>query len=453
MNGQVFSLPGPRGLGAIRFLPKVRRDRLGLLQKLFQNYGEVVGMRTWRRDLVILNSHRAAMHVLVDEADRYEKGMGLRDLGRYLGGGLLTNDGASWKKQRQTASSSLDQRATEAWAGVTIHRASQMISRWRACGESATPAEVSSDLDVLSVSIATEVMLGVPSRGEAARLAKNFGKLSRYAMGSAFSLLPWPRWGRASTLASKRIAKLIRRDVDSVFGRAVTARDRGESASCPSGRSMGDMSRDEFASLLFAAYDTTSSTIAWTLQLLSLHREKLKLCVEEIDRVVGDSPVSHGALKRLVYVRAVFSEVFRLFPPVWVIPRRALREDWIAGYRIRPGTEVLISVFSIHRDPHMWEKPDEFSPERFLSSQGRGSYLPFGLGPRNCVGAAVGMLECLATLAVILKSLDPVSVLQELPAPEPLLSLRPRKPIQLIFRPRGSVRQTSPHSSTCLKYS
>ncbi len=435
--------PGPRGAALLRSLWRVRRDRLRLLTDLAGSFGEVAGLRVAHRHVVFLSSHRAATHVLVDAGARYEKGMGLSNLGRYLGESRLTATGPGPPAHRATLASLFDVRFAPDWVRTTFDLASETAAGWRAAVREGGTVAVSRDLDVLSLKVAACALLGVALESEAAPLASSFSRVARLAMKPAFSPFGRPSRAGPAWIRGRRAARTIDRAVRAILERMDRRLADGRRADhgIGGGSGAGGMPPGEIAGLLFAGYDTTATAVAWALQLLAFHPEEASRCAREVDAVAGTGPLDADRVKRLVRLRAVLSEVLRLYPPVWVIPRRAAREDWILGYRIPRGTDVLVSVYAIHRDPDAWDHPDEFRPTRFLPGARKGgpdgAYLPFGLGPRSCAGAAFGVLEALTILAVILRALRVEPATARLPAAEPLLSLRPRRPIRLRLAPRS----------------
>jgi enediyne biosynthesis protein E7 len=165
--------------------------------------------------------------------------------------------------------------------------------------------------------------------------------------------------------------------------------------------------RDEFLTLLLAGHDTTAAALTWCWILLAQYPETQERVRHELTEVLGSRPATPADLSRLSYTRMVLEETLRLYPPVWVIPRRAVIDHDIGGEPVRQGTEVLVCVYEIHRHPDFWKLPDVFDPDRFAEggvlSPMEGAYLPFGEGARACVGRYFGTLEILLTLATMVR--------------------------------------------------
>jgi cytochrome P450 len=168
--------------------------------------------------------------------------------------------------------------------------------------------------------------------------------------------------------------------------------------------------RDQLLTLLIAGHDTSTASLAWTLYLLGRHPEAMAWAQDEVDAVLaGEAPaVEH--LGQLVYLEQVFWEALRLYPPIHIGNRLAATDVEIAGYEIPAGTRVMYSIYLAHRSEQIWEEPLRFQPERFAKER-RGtrpplSYVPFGGGPRSCIGAVFAQVEAKVVLARLLQSFD-----------------------------------------------
>jgi cytochrome P450 len=171
-----------------------------------------------------------------------------------------------------------------------------------------------------------------------------------------------------------------------------------------------DLIRDQMLTMLIAGHDTSTALLAWALFLLGSHPEIMAQVKAEVDAVLGDEPPLPGHLPHMPLLDAVIKETLRLYPPIHVSNRRAAEETTIQGYAIPPNLRVMASIYLTHRDEEIWEEPENFCPHRF-TEESRGkrppfTYLPFGGGPRNCIGAAFAQVEAKAVLARILQQFD-----------------------------------------------
>jgi cytochrome P450 len=163
--------------------------------------------------------------------------------------------------------------------------------------------------------------------------------------------------------------------------------------------------RNETITLLLAGHETTANSLTWTWYLLSKHPAEARRMHAEIAAVLGERTPTHEDLARLEYTSMVFRESLRLFPPIWIMERRALADDEIGGYHIPAGSSVIICPHVTHKHPGYWENPEGFDPERFLpervAAREPHSYIPFGSGQRLCIGSNFAMMEATVILAMV----------------------------------------------------
>jgi cytochrome P450 len=191
--------------------------------------------------------------------------------------------------------------------------------------------------------------------------------------------------------------------------------------------------------LLLAGHETTASTLSWTFHLLDEHPEVQRRLHDEAVEVLGDRLPTYDDLHRLTYTAMVIEEVMRLYPPVWLLPRKAQAADQIGGYDVPAGADVLICPYTLHRHPAFWDAPERFDPERFdpgrVADRPRYAYIPFGAGPRFCVGNNLGMLEAAFVVAVVSRELRLTKPAGATVVAEPMLSLRVRGGLPMFIEP------------------
>jgi cytochrome P450 len=193
--------------------------------------------------------------------------------------------------------------------------------------------------------------------------------------------------------------------------------------------------RDELITLLLAGHETTASTLSWAFHLVSQNPDVGEQLRAEAVRVLGDRNPVYEDLHQLTYTSMVVEETMRLYPPVWMLSRIAQGPDRIGGYRIPTGADVVICPYTMHRHPEFWADPARFDPERFRpdrqTDRPRYAYIPFGAGPRFCVGNNLGMMEAAFVLAMVMRELR-LEAVPDLPVvPEAMLSLRVRGGLHL----------------------
>jgi len=204
--------------------------------------------------------------------------------------------------------------------------------------------------------------------------------------------------------------------------------------------------RDELITLLLAGHETTASTLGWTWYLVDRHPEVFDRLHAEAVTVLGDRQPTYEDLHELRYTTMVIEEVMRLYPPVWLLPRRAVGADEIGGYHVPPRADVMLCPYTLHRHPDFWPEPDRFDPDRFAperaGERSRYAYIPFGAGPRFCVGNNLGMMEAVFVVATVARELRPRLVPGREVVAEPMLSLRVRPCCGTSLRVRGGLPMT-----------
>ena len=268
-------------------------------------------------------------------------------------------------------------------------------------------------------------------------------------MGEAWFLPPWvpdPRQWRANR---------AKRDLDEIVYRMIgewraTGEDRGDLLSMlllaedEDGKRMTDrQARDELVTLMLAGHETTANTLNWTWMLLAQHPEVEAKLHAELDAVLGGRPPSLEDLPNLAYTEMVVKEAMRLYPAAWAISREAIEDVPLRNGTLPRGSVVGVMIYFTHRDPRWWPDPERFDPERFRAENAaaipRYAYLPFGGGPRVCIGNGFAMMEARLLLATIASryrlELAPGHVVK----PAPLITFNPKGGMPLIVRSRSAA--------------
>jgi cytochrome P450 len=271
-----------------------------------------------------------------------------------------------------------------------------------------------------------------------------------HLIGMVGSVVPTPRsWPTPSNLRNRRaiarldetIFRMIRArraegtDKGDLLSMLLSARDEADSKSAAGVGGMDDAQvRDEAMTLFLAGHETTANALAWTFALLSQHPHVERAVRSELTATLQGRTATAADLRALPYLGAVVKESMRLYPPAWLLARRAESEDVLGGVRVPKGSVVLISPYVLHRAPHVWKNPLGFDPERFLAPDlklGRCDYLPFSAGPRKCIGDGFAMMEAQLVLATLLQRFSFALVPGQALEPEPLITLRPRYGVRM----------------------
>ncbi|MFC4068984.1 cytochrome P450 [Actinoplanes subglobosus] len=429
-------LPGPPRSAALSMLMVMGRDRLGMMTDAAARYGDAARLPVGPKQLYFFNHPQHAKHVLADNAANYHKGIGLVHARRALGDGLLTSEGDLWRKQRTVIQPAFQSRRIAAQAGIVAEEAGKLAARLRrhAAGE---PVDVLQEMTGLTLGVLGRTLLDADltrfdTIGDDFAAVQDQAMFELETLGAVPTWVPLPRqlrFRKARRNLQRTVDRLVAergdRDADDVLSRLIV------SAAAESDPRVGRQRlRDELVTLLLAGHETTASTLSWTLHLIDRHPEVRERLREEAVSVLGDRLPVFEDLHELRYTSMVLEEAMRLFPPVWILPRRSLAADEVGGYPVPAGADVLICPYTLHRHPEFWPDPERFDPERFApdrrSDRPRYAYIPFGAGPRFCVGNHLGLMEAAFVLAVLVRDLRLVGVPGRPVVPEPMLSLRVR---------------------------
>jgi cytochrome P450 len=431
--------PAPGPLGRIAFVARFLRNPLSVLPRAVyeQDFVRLAGSRTAR---VWVTAPSIIKAVLLDERDKFAKLTQVRLLGPMLGKGILTSEGADWKWQRQAAAPMFRPQELGAFVPAFVRAAEQTAARWGAA-PAGTVHRVDDDMTRTTFDVISATLL--PSADEA--FAHTFersirGLLRSGAWNLLYAQVNMPRWmprpgmySAVRAIADLRatVAALIRaqREVrakggepDDLLQRLIQARDP------ESGRGMDDEQLvDNLLTFYLAGHDTTAKALTWTLYLLACSPEWTQALQDEIAQVTGGAAIRAEHIERLVRVQQVLKEAMRLYPPVPMMSRQAIADARIDGHDVSAGTSVLIPIYAIHRHAKRWERPGEFDPARFAPETEipRYQYMPFGAGPRICIGMSFAMVEATAILATLLQHVRFAPAPGHTPTPVARVTLMP----------------------------
>lgn len=203
----------------------------------------------------------------------------------------------------------------------------------------------------------------------------------------------------------------------------------------------------ESIQLMVAGHETTSTALSWILYLLTQHPESLEKIREEITRIAGDESIGFSDIPAFEYTSRVIDEALRLYPPFWMVDRMAMKDDEYSGIRIPKGSTIIAFIYGVHHSDEYWEEPQRFNPDRFLKENSKKrpafSHIPFGGGPKGCIGGNYAMMQMLVILTTLLRKFD-FSLTREMNiTPRPMLILRPGNGIGMKFTERGMTSATT----------
>ena len=443
--------PGPPFRATPKMLRMLAMDRLALMMYGTQ-FGDATRMSIGPKTLYLFNHPDYAKRVLTDNAANYHKGIGLIQARRALGDGLLTSEGELWRRQRKVVAPVFQPKRIAGQVGVIVDEVTGLVKRLRdQIGQG--PVDVVSEVTGLTLGVLGGSLIDA-DLGDFGSFGHSFEVVQDQAMFEMVTLSTVPSWvPLPKQLRFRRAQRYLQRVVDTLVDDRIARSGEKPAehdvlsrliASTQADEDQGrrrQLLRDELVTLLLAGHETTASTLGWSFYLLGQHPEVMQRVHEEAVRVLGDRPPVYADLHELRYTSTVVEEVMRLYPPVWILPRLAQQEDEIGGYHVPAGSDVLISPYAMHRNPQFWDHPERFDPDRFdpANSTGRPryAYLPFGAGPRFCVGNHLGMMEAVFTIAMVARELRLTPLPGYRAVPEAMLSLRLRDGLPMLVGDRN----------------
>jgi len=429
----VRSVPALPGLPLVGNLLEFRRDRLKLQDKAAA-IGPIARISIAHIPVYVVTCADLAHKILVDDAAAYKKSAGLQFLVPLLGEGLLTAEGATHKQHRKLLAPAFAPKRLAAYGEVMVDETRTQIARWKPGQQ----IDLADEMMQMTLAIAGKTMFDADVRNDATVVAEGLELGMRSMVANITSPVrlgySWPlprhlRMKRAVKMLDEVVYRLIAEgrklgtDRGDVLSMLLLARDDDGSA-------LTDKQvRDEVMTLLLAGHETTANTMTWTWYELGRNPGVLAELQDEVRRVVGDRPVTADDLPALPWNLAVIEEAMRLHPPAYVTGREALRDVDVGGHQLPARAFLTVYIRAIHRRADYYPNPLAFRPERMLpdakKARPRHHYLPFGAGPRVCIGSHFALLETQLALATMVAhtKLRPLSTHVE---PEPLVTLRPR---------------------------
>jgi len=445
--------PGPRCRGLRGVLPQLTADPLGFLGESWRRHGDVVRLPLGRPPLGrighLVVHPQDLQHILVERQRDYELSSAYEVLGSVLGEGLLTSHGEDWRTRRRTVQ--------PAFHPARLTRVAPLVGAAAEDGADALaaqqgPVSLYDEMARITLDVVGRALLGVDVRDTASviapalRVAQDFAIKAIYSpwsplLGSGVRGMPTPaghRFREAIGHLHVVVDELIERRRGSVRpgDDDVLALLLGSTTDADDPEHL----RDELTTFLLAGHETTASALTWTLVSLAGSAQVRRDVQDELDGVLGGRPAELPDLDRLPLLAAVVSESLRLHPPAWMLERRASSDDVVGGFDLRAGSAAILGIYWTHRHPEFWPDPETFDPSRWLATPAGGrprtAYLPFGAGPRQCIGGAFSLLEAKLVLATLLQRFDIDPVPGADTRPQPRITLTASPSLRAVVRPR-----------------
>jgi cytochrome P450 len=404
--------PGPKGNFLTGSLKEFAADPPQFLVRTAYEYGDISFFRLAHYGIYFLAHPDYVREALVTKPASFAKGeLDRRILGKFLGNGLLMSDGDFHKRQRRLAQPAFHHKRIQSYAEVMVEYTEDMLADW----QSGEIRQIDDDMMRLTMFIVSKTLFdadvseAAESAGGAIHTLQN---VSNADYRRAFLIPDWIPT-RNNRQRQQAIADLNMIIEQIIAERRGTDEDKGDLLSMlmlaqdEDGSQMTDQQlRDEVVTLFAAGHETTSNVMTWLWYLLSQHPEVETKLYEELDQVLAGRAPTLADLQSLPYALMVIKETMRLYPPAWILNGRTAVEDIeIGGYLIPKGSRVFISPYAMHRLPQYFPDPEQFDPERWLPEREAAlpkyAYIPFGGGPRVCIGNSFALMEAHLLLATI----------------------------------------------------
>jgi len=412
-------------------------DMSDRMMELFARHGDTYRVIAPSRSAPMLMIHAAedVRRVLATNRGNYVKGLGFDRVRILLGDGLITSDGELWARQRAMMQPMFHRRIMANFASSIAASNDALLARWEASADQGLPVNVTEGMSTMTLDIVLRSIFGRDLDRLVAETGAN--PFDLVAQDSARDL----RFAYRFRSLNRLVAGLIERrrheaeEHHDFVAMLMAARDGGTGAPMSERELI-----NEIMTLIVAGHETTATGLNWTWYLLSQHPDAEARLHAELDALPERHPLELAASGELPVARAVVDEALRLYPPVWVFTRRALEADTLGGFAVPAGTDVILPTYVIHRHPRYWHEPDAFRPERFApGGEGQGAsfaYIPFGAGPRRCLGDGFAIYEMLANLSRFGRRFRLRMVRDQPVTLEARVNLRPAQPMFMTLERR-----------------
>jgi cytochrome P450 len=378
-------------------------DLLRWMKAQFDRFGSIYRASIYGTDVYVVSDPEHVDHVLRTNWRNYKRGQAIKRIGLLLGNGLIVSEGEFWKKQRQMIQPAFHDKAIGALINVISEANVALLEKWKDAARQRVSVNVTKDVNHLVLRVVLSSIFG----DDYEQVAPPFSILADESERNL-------EFAQRFTALRKIISGVIgqrrkqNRTATDTLGMLMAARD-------PNGQAMRDSQLvHEIVTLIVAGQETTANTLNWTWYLLSTSAAVEEKLLSELNAVPGSGSPGIADLAKFVYARQVIEEALRLYPALWLMTRAAVENDQLGEYFVPAGTEIYISPYLIQRHPAFWEAPDRFNPDRFGPDESRTRHpmtmIPFGAGPRKCIGESLARLEMQIHLITIAKGLRLSSV-------------------------------------------
>ncbi len=398
------------------------------------------------KEAIVTTNPAVIQHVLKTNWENYHKSeIQVKRMGHFLGKGLLTTHGEAWRTQRRLIQRGIERKQLDVLSSIMQDSLADSLRDFDREARNG-PVDIYPHLMKITFEMVGKSLFGAHLKeGDIERISHTISTVQEFMVRQTIQpyLNPW-----FTVSGELRRHEDMRAGADAILLDYIRTRRQEPpghdllqilmDARYHDGEGMSDeLVLSESMQLLVAGHETSSNALSWLLYLLSSRPDCLERLRQEFDTVLGNSPLSYSDVPKLEFAAQVIQEGLRLYPPFWMVDRVALSDDQVGDLAIPAGSIVVVFVYGTHHAPMLWEKPEIFDPERFSKANEKlhtpFSWLPFGAGPRGCIGGNYATLQILMILSVLLRKYDfRLEPGQEIEA-RPMVILRPKDGIRMTF--------------------
>lgn len=423
------------------------RNPVQVLSQYNQQFGDTFWLRIGGlKDAMVTIDPAVIQHVLKTNSENYQKSeIQVKRMGHFLGKGLLTTHGEAWRTQRRLIQTGFDRKQLEALSAIMQDSLADSMRDFDQRVRTG-PVDIYPHLMKITFAMVARSLFG-------ARLQDNDIDLVSHTICTVQEFIvrqtlqpylnPW-----FAVSGQLRKHEDMRTRADSILLQYISKRRHeppGQDllqtlmdARYSDGQGMpDDLILSESMQLLVAGHETSSNALSWLLYLLSTRPQCLERVRQEFDSVLGQAPLNYSDVPKFEFTTQVICEALRLYPPFWMVDRMAVADDRVGDIAIPRGSMVIVYVYGAHHAPRYWQNPENFDADRFSKANEKlrapFTYLPFGAGPRGCIGGNYAMLQILMILNHLLRKYDFQLASGQTIEARPMVILRPRHGIRMTF--------------------
>ena len=380
---------------------------------------EFMSQKILKQHVFVANCPEIIRYVMVENKDNYERKSPQmkRALEPLLGDGLFISDGKTWASRRRIQTPLFDNAHIQMYSKTMVSTIVEMADNWESQGNGAT-IEAHTEMAKLAAEIIARTLFGEKLGAENSEAVVNAfadyqSVVKQMALSNFLGLPDWMPNVNAKIGKAKVAGQTIHNAVDAIIALAEKGGHEGtmvaellKANKMESGEDLmtREQIRNEIIVLFMAGHETTANVLAWTWYLISQAPDVEEKLHQELTEVLNGRTPEYADVENLKYTRAILDETMRLYPPVPILSRQALKDDDIRGRKVPAGSLMLIVPWLVQRHKKFWKNPDSFMPERFLPGAEKPkkfTYLPFSAGPRVCIGKSFGITESVLAIAII----------------------------------------------------